>query len=480
MKYLISYLVIFTLLILSVQGQSFSDFVEYLNGLPAQNRQAKVDSFMTANEHFPLYESDTVCNFIYQGNVQSVSVPGDATGWDPSVYTMSKIEETDLWYFSKIFAPDTRLDYKFVLNGSNWILDPKNPLTVMGGYGPNSEMAMPLYVQPPEIQYYSNIPHGTLFDTTFYSTQLGNSRQIKVYLPPYYETSIDHYPVVLFHDGLDYLDLANTKNVLDYFKSSDCSRPVIAVFVPPVNRKPEYAGDQIDEFAAFIVDDVIPWVDSRFRAKTEPENRLVLGASNGGNISLWIGMKHPEVFGNVAAYSSNIIDEIFTTFADGPYLDLNLYIDIGTYDIDVLIPMVHNFRDILEERDYLYVFEEWNDGHSWGNWRAHIDNSLNYFFPPACGTGENRNEGIVDLKHNYPNPAGNYTTISFRAPAGSEAELILYDMKGSIISVLWKGKTSNRITIVKVGTRNLKSGIYFYKLKVGSKFAVRKMIVKSN
>jgi len=180
---------IFLYLIVSVHGQTFSDFVVYLNDLPAQDRQAKVDSFINANEHFPLYENDTVCNFIYQGNAQSVSVPGDATGWNPTVYTMSNVDETDLWYFTKYFASDTRLDYKFVLNGSNWILDPKNPLTVMGGFGPNSEMAMPLYVQPPEIQYYPGIPHGTLFDTIFYSEQLGNSRQIKVYLPPYYETS---------------------------------------------------------------------------------------------------------------------------------------------------------------------------------------------------------------------------------------------------------------------------------------------------
>jgi enterochelin esterase family protein len=467
---------IFLYLIVSVHGQTFSDFVVYLNDLPAQDRQAKVDSFINANEHFPLYENDTVCNFIYQGNAQSVSVPGDATGWNPTVYTMSNVDETDLWYFTKYFASDTRLDYKFVLNGSNWILDPKNPLTVMGGFGPNSEMAMPLYVQPPEIQYYPGIPHGTLFDTIFYSEQLGNSRQIKVYLPPYYETSPDKYPVVLFHDGLDYLNLAYAKNVLDYFLSSDCSRPVIAVFVPPVNREPEYAGDQIDEFTAFIIEDIIPWVDDRFRTKAGPGNRLVLGASNGGNISLWIAMKHPEVFGKVAAYSSNIIDEIATTFAEGPFLNLDIYIDIGTYDIDVLIPMIHNFRDILDNRGYPFIFNEWNDGHSWGNWRAHIDNSLNYFFPPACGAGENSSSKPVDLKQNFPNPAGNYTTVSFSAPAGSEAELVLFDIKGKLISVLWKGTIRDGNTKVIINTGKLKKGIYFYKLTVNRQVVLRKMI----
>ncbi len=478
MRNRIFYIVVSLLLTASLQGQTFSDFVLYLNDLPSQERQAKVDSFMNANEHLPLYENDTICNFVYQGNAQSVSVPGDATGWDPTVYTMSNIENTDFWYLTKVFASDTRLDYKFVLNGNNWILDPKNPLTVLGGFGPNSEMAMPLYVQPPEIQYYPDIPHGTIFDTTFYSSQLGNSRQIKVYLPPYYETSPDKYPVVLFHDGLDYLNLAYAKNVLDYFLSSDCSRPVIAVFVPPVNREPEYAGSQINEFTGFIVDDIIPWVDGRFRTKTEPANRLVLGASNGGNISLWIAMKHPEVFGKVAAYSSNVIDEIATTFADGPILNLDFYLDIGTYDIDVLIPMVHNFRDILDNRGYPFVFNEWNDGHSWGNWRAHIDNSLNYFFPPACGAGEIKEKAVIELKQNYPNPAGNSTTVSFYTPSVSEAELVLYDLKGSIIDILWEGKSSKGITKVNVNTAILQNGIYIYKLSAGNKTAVRKMIVR--
>jgi len=225
-----------------------------------------------------------------------------------------------------------------------------------------------------------------------------------------------------------------------------------------------------------FMQDIIPWVDDRFRTKAGPGNRLVLGASNGGNISLWIAMKHPEVFGKVAAYSSNIIDEIATTFAEGPFLNLDIYIDIGTYDIDVLIPMIHNFRDILDNRGYPFIFNEWNDGHSWGNWRAHIDNSLNYFFPPACGAGENSSSKPVDLKQNFPNPAGNYTTVSFSAPAGMEAELVLFDIKGELISVLWKGTIRDGNTKVIINTGKLKKGIYFYKLTVNRQVVLRKMI----
>jgi enterochelin esterase-like enzyme len=242
-------------------------------------------------------------------------------------------------------------------------------------------LRMPQYVPPPEIEYRLEIPHGALWDTTFFSPQLGNSRRIRIYTPPGYETSSDSFGTILFHDGLEYVSLANTNNILDYLIWHNRIQPIIAVFVPPVNRTPEYAGNQKDEFTAFIVDEIIPWVDSKYRTIQDPAYRSTLGASNGGNIALWLGLQHPEVFGNIAAQSSNVESSISSGFQNGPKLDLKFYLDIGTYDIQVLIPLVRNFKEILESKGYAFEYYEFHEGHSWGNWRAHIDNALEFFFP---------------------------------------------------------------------------------------------------
>ena len=475
-KYLI--ICCLSIMINQIKAQTFGDFIDELNLLPLDQRQAVVDSFLNVNPHSPFTESDTMAHFFYTGNVQSVSVPGDATGWDPGEDIMSQIEGTNFWYFTSTYENDARLDYKYVTNGSNWILDPRNPNAVSGGYGPNSELAMPAYVQPPEIEYYPSMPHGSIFDTLFFSSALANSRHVKVYMPPDYEQEQQEYPVILFHDGLDYLSLADTKNVLDYLIDNDLIDPVIGVFVPAVNRNEEYHGNLKEEYTEFIVAEVMGWVDNKYRTLTDPKFRAMAGASDGGNISLWIGMNHPEVFGKVAAYSSNVITEISSTFQNGPVLDLDIYLDIGTYDISILIPMVHDFRNILETKGYNYLFYEWHEGHSWGNWRAHIDNALQFFFPHTNSVNDLFVDSPIKLSQNYPNPASSYTTISFSGRVGSNGKLLLLDENGKIISIIWDGELVKENNEANFDVSRMKPGIYFCKLENEMKTVVKKLVIQ--
>jgi enterochelin esterase family protein len=475
-KYLIICCLLITLNRLS--SQTFESFINELNLLPTDQRQAVVDSFVNVIPHSPFTESDTLSHFFYTGNVQNVSVPGDATGWDPGEDIMIHIDGTNFWYFTAVYENDARLDYKYVTNGSNWILDPRNPNSVTGGFGPNSELAMPAYVQPPEIEYDPVISHGSIFDTLFFSADLGNSRHVKVFTPPSYEQEQKDYPVVLFHDGPDFLNLGDAKNVLDYMISNDLIEPVIGIFVPAVNRSEEYHGNLKDEYTEFIVTEVMGWVDNKYRTLTDPQFRATAGVSDGGNISLWIGMNHPETFGNIAAYSSNVISQISSTFENSPALDLDIYLDIGKYDISELIPMVHNFREILENKGYHYLFYEWHEGHSWGNWRAHIDNALQFFFPYNNSIVDLNIDSPIKLSQNYPNPASTKTTISFSGQIGSEAELSLLDETGKTVSIIWAGKLAQETNRVEIEVSRLKSGIYFYKFETELKTVVRKLVVQ--
>src|SRR3989339_955036 len=262
-KYLIC--TVIAVMAASASGQTFNDFITRLNVAPIQDRPAIVDSFMNAAGSFPFIEGDTLTHFIYRGSSSSVNLAGDQTGWDPSGHSFNFISGTDFWYLNADYEADARLDYKFVLTGNNWILDPLNPYTCSGGFGPNSELRMPDYVAAPEIQYYPAIPHGSIQDTMFFSSNMNNTRRIRVYLPPGYSSSTDDYPLMLFHDGLEYISLANADRVLDYLINEQTIEPVIGIFVPPVNREAEYAGNLQDEFGAFITEEVMPWVDASFR-----------------------------------------------------------------------------------------------------------------------------------------------------------------------------------------------------------------------
>ena len=124
-------------------AQAFQHFLDRINSLPQNQRQAVADSFISACRAFPYVENDTLAHFIYTGAVSSVSMAGDATQWNPDE-NLSLVQGTTFWHLTKTYEADARLDYKFVTGGSNWILDPRNPKTCQGGFGPNSELRMTL------------------------------------------------------------------------------------------------------------------------------------------------------------------------------------------------------------------------------------------------------------------------------------------------------------------------------------------------
>ncbi|MBE0646889.1 MAG: hypothetical protein IH596_03800 [Bacteroidales bacterium] len=451
--------------ITGLQAQNFQQFIDYLNALPENQRQAKVDSFMNAGHAFPYIETDTLVSFVYQGNGQAIAVAGDATVWVPDL-DMLQVAGTDFWYYQAVYEPDARLDYKFVKNGATWLLDPLNPWTCTGGYGPNSELRMPACTIPPEIAYYPAIPHGTLHDTLFHSTNLGNSRTVKIYLPAGYDTATKAYPVILFHDGLEFITLGEAPNILDYLISHQMMVPVIAIFVPPVNRTQEYAGSQKEPFRKFIIEELMPVYDTKYRIETDPQKRAMIGASNGGNISLYIGMKNPESFGRIATQSSNVQTEISNTFQGSDKLDLELYLDIGKYDIPALIPLVANLVTILEAKEYDFQHFIFNEGHSYCNWRDHLRLPLIQFFPFNTGIKEDRGQLDFELNQNYPNPFRDQTTIPFSLTPGTEATLVLQTMSGQHLETLASGLFNQPTNEVVFHPKNYPSGSYHYTLFV--------------
>ncbi len=376
-------LLLIVLLSAQMWAQKFEQLVERISGLPSNQQQAVADSFVAANRTLPLFENDTTVFFIDKRSATVLTVTGDASNWDPRGFPLTRLGSTDLWYCKKYFEADARLDYKLVVNGTTWVLDEHNPNTCVGGFGPNSELRMPRYRAGSEHEFSPDIPHGALHDTTLHSDVLGNSRTVRIYTPPGYEASKDSFPVILFHDGLEYISLAQANHTIDYLISKNRIAPIIAVFVPPVNRSPEYVSPQIEDFSEFIVHDVMGAVDATYRTRRSPAARAVLGASDGGNISLWLGYHYPHVFGNIGAQSSSIIPSLSSGFQSGAKLNLKLYLDLGTYDIPLLVRLVRNFIPVLKAREYSFMYREYHEGHSWGNWRVHLKDALEYFFGNA-------------------------------------------------------------------------------------------------
>jgi len=362
-----------------VETNNFESFIFSLYSIPERFRQTMVDSFLDHLECFP-FVMDSVVFFIYSGDAHQVSVPGDFNGWDPTEAPMVKVPGTRLWYRREVFKYDARLDYKFFIDGGRWILDPLNPNKVYGGFGPNSELRMPLYKPSPEVKYYSNIKHGSILSKRFSSGILGNEREVRVYLPPGYREGSVNLPLVLVHDGLEYLSLAHMNNTLDYLIDRGEIQPTAAVFVPPVDRNSEYTCAGMERFVRALVEELLPRLSREYGITTDPTRTVVMGSSAGANVALWMAALYPKRFGCIGVLSPYVTKKVLEALESKEIEGTSIYIVSGSYDhLKEIHSSVSLLLSVLDDRGIRYEFHLYNEGHSYGLWMAHVDDILTYF-----------------------------------------------------------------------------------------------------
>lgn len=336
-----------------------------------------------------------------------VGLAGDFNGWSATRDPMRRDTPTGDFTCDISLPPGARVDYKFIVDG-RWILDPANPQTCTGGFGPNSEYATPEYVPAPEISRIDSIPHGRVDTMQFTSAILHNTRRVQVYVPPGYDPH-GRFPSVVFQDGGEYLSLANLANILDYGIAMGRVRPLIAICPDPVNRNAEYMLN--DAYRDFVVRELLPHIDSLYAtAKDDASLRGTAGASLGGLMAVMMAWRSPQVFGVAISQSGafqvqggRLCEEV-TKLAAKP---LRLWLDAGTLEGDNFGRPTEALRDSLAiERAPGYSFHgpsgserlHWGvrqgtsnsctvdygtipEGHSWGNWRAHLLAALSAMWP---------------------------------------------------------------------------------------------------
>lgn len=475
-KFLITAAVFILLGSFSFGQQNFNSFISYVGSISdSLQKNAVLDSFITYHRtiRVPIIE-DSIAIFLYKGNVNSVSLAGDFNGWSANI-SLIKLPRSNFYYFTKSFENNARLDYKFVLNGSSWILDPYNPNQVSGGFGPNSEIAMPGYIQPWEIKYNASIPQGTLITRSITSVNTNSTFQLQIFFPSEYNTNPSkRYPTVYFQDGSEYVSLGSAVNVINNLIAANKIEPVVAIFVKPNNRNDEYAGNLRVKYQAFFANELVPMIDSSYRTIDSASKRVVLGDSYGGNISALISYNYSNVFGlcglHSAAFQANN-NEAYNLIVNGTKKNIRYASVWGTYE--GLSATLRPFRDNLISKGYDYKWLELPEGHSWGLWRANIDFVLEYFFPsPTLQVKDSKSENIklFELFQNFPNPFNPRTVINYSIAARSHVSIKVYDVVGNEVAILIneeKQAGSHSIEFV-IGDNKLSSGIYFYRIAIHS------------
>ncbi|MDP1676232.1 MAG: alpha/beta hydrolase-fold protein [Bacteroidota bacterium] len=389
---------IILLMILSLStlsAQTFTQFIQRLQKLSPAQRSGSVKKFFSVHHNTPIIEQDSLLHFVFYGKAGSVGVNGNLQHWN-APDELIKIECSDsAFYYRTFIAPsNARLDYQLVVDGK-YQTDPRNPRITPSGFGPHSEVRMPKFVPSPYLIHRDSIPHGTIINAGLNNHILPplqkysiGGRNIKIYLPPGYE-SLSRLPAVYVHDGLEAIDFALMPTIIDNLIAEKRIPPVIAVFIPPVQRGDEYMGIHVDRFVKLISDVLVPAIDKQYKTERSPLKRAMIGISAGGHISLYTVINRPDVFLNVGGQSSAITPQLRAltkqradenTFS----LSMKIYLDCGRYDINNgfgnFLQMHRNYSDLLSSLRIPHYYREVNDGHEWANWREHIPEMLIYFF----------------------------------------------------------------------------------------------------
>lgn len=370
-------------------GERFRSFLERVTSLADSSAKEELvkEYLRKLREHGRAVIEDTTVVFLYHGAATRVGVPSDLNGWSAAADSMKRIEGTQLFFLEKNVEPATRFEYKLAVD-SMWILDPINQQQAIGGYGPNSEIWMPRYAPPREVVYRDSIAHGRLDSLSFKSALLKRTHPVFVYLPPGYRSSHKKYPTLYVTDGGEYITLALMLNVLDNLIADKRIEPIVAVFVDPrTNIRDAATSTRMfdyslsDTFVNALATELRPKLLKRYRMDPGPDNTGIMGASLGGLISAYAAYTRPDVFGLAACQSPAFWwkdDAIIKLITKGPKKPVKFYIDTGT--IRDAQEGARRMKGVLDQKGYQVKYAEHPEGHNWVNWRARLDDILEYFW----------------------------------------------------------------------------------------------------
>jgi len=383
-------------LVLSAQEIEYKNLNETIGKLTSGDSSEieKIWNTLSIDSKIPLIVEDSVY-FFYRGTAKTVEWMGDFNGWGYQKDFANKgknISGTNVWYLKCSFPIDARLDYKILINGSIWILDPENKhqqWSGVGGGSPNSELRMPGWREDPATIERANVPKGTLKrDLLVVSTNLGYQVTFSVYIP-HSDGSQSKLPTVYVTDGYEYLhsQLGNMTTVLDNLIFDKKIKPVIAVFVDnrePVNRANNRRMNELamnTKYLDFFVQELIPLIESEYPAISNAQDRAIMGTSMGGLTATYFAFSKPEVFGlagiqSPAFYTRPQIYALCSNSAD-PKMKISMTSGL----INDTSEDSRKMKGVLEASSCEYHYREVNEGHSWGNWRRLIDDVLMDLFP---------------------------------------------------------------------------------------------------
>jgi len=373
-----------TFLALPVLATPFADTLATIAKTPESERQAAMDK--VAAEGTPVASGTEVTFLARKKDENEPRVVGDFNAWGrypdeqgPLGGRMRNVEGSDWYFATMVFPANARLEYGFRYGTSATSPDPGNPHGNTTFGRPVSVLEMPDWRPAPWFNEAETATlHGKLVKMTMQDDKVEGGRTIHVFLPPDYPLHAP-YPVVYFNDGGMYVDDVAMPVILDRLIGRHAVRPLIGVFVDPIDRRSEYVG--APEFLTWFTNELVPTIDQKYRTDPKPESRALIGSSRGALAALILSFHGEPTFGHVgllepAIAPSHILEEVEAS----PVRPIDFQVVAGIFDLR-FIGDAYQIVDRLRWKGYAVRAGYESIGHTPHSWKHYIPRMIMGFFP---------------------------------------------------------------------------------------------------
>jgi enterochelin esterase-like enzyme len=353
-----------------------------------------VDRFLARYE-VPIVEGAR-CTFLYRGEADEVFLVHRIFEL-PDHLPLRRLHGTDLWYVVLELPEGSRVEYQLeVARGGQRerINDPLNPRVAESPVGSSSVCYAYGYAVPDWTLPDPEARPGSLTDMVVPSRALRREARVTLYRPARFRRSA-RYPLLIVHDGGDYLRYAAAKTVLDNLIHRLDVAELVAAFVYPGDRLTEYANSAAH--ARYLTAELLPRLEAELPLDQRPGGRCLMGSSFGAVASLATAYRYPEVYGSLLVQSGSFVfTDIGNDHGGGPAFEpvvrfINRYraaprrvadrmfVSCGVYE--PLITANRSMVPVFESAGMAVRYVEARDGHSWEDWRDRLRAGLSWIFP---------------------------------------------------------------------------------------------------
>lgn len=329
----------------------------------------------------PVIEQN-IATFLWQGK-EPVSLIEDLHNWEEGPQQMVNAAP-DIWLTTLQLPSDGYLEYAFLdPQTGQRVEDPLNPHKVWNGINAyNHYFYMPKGGPTSLILPIEGIAHGTVTRHSVPTRDyvVGSKRTVYLYQPPVKGP----VPLVAVYDGPDYLRLGILNVIVDNLIAEKRVQPFAMALIQNGGRARSLEYSCAESTLGFLFECIIPLAQEHLTL-TPPGDEFygVVGASLGGLMALYTGMRLSRIFGKVLSqsgafgtpeYEFAIVDLI--RYAPRP--DIQIWMDSGR--LEWLLEGNRRMYALLKEKDYQIKYHEFSGGHNYTSWRDDLWRGLEALF----------------------------------------------------------------------------------------------------